>query len=67
MFRDWRWGPPMLSMALSTIAFFVVRYCVVRYLDELDIPKTFTRGVVAFCAAALAAYGVAYFVDWLVP
>ena len=57
----------MLSIVLSTIAFFVARYYIVRYLDEIGIPKTFTRGMVAFCAALLAAYGVAYFVDWLVP
>jgi len=55
----------MLSIVLSTIAFFVTRYYVVRYLDDIGVPKTFTRGTVAFCAALLVAYGVAYFVDWL--
>ena len=57
----------MLSIVLSTIAFFVARYYVVRYLDDIGVPKTFTRSTVAFCAALLAAYAVAYFVDWLVP
>ena len=57
----------MLSIILSTIAFFAVRYYVARYLDDLGIPKTFTRAAVAFCAALLVAYLVAYGVDWLVP
>jgi len=57
----------MLSIVLSTIAFFVARYYVVRYLDEIGIPKTLTRATVAFCAALLVAYIVAYAVDWLVP
>ena len=57
----------MLSIVLSTVAFFVARYYVNRYLDDIDVPKTFTRGAVAFCAALLVAYAVAYFVDWLAP
>ena len=57
----------MLSILLSTVAFFVVRYYVNRYLDDIDVPRTFTRSTVAFSAALLVAYGVAYFVDWLVP
>jgi hypothetical protein len=57
----------MLSMAVSTVAFFVVRYYVNRYLDDIGVPKTFTRGLVAFCAALLVAYAIAYFVDWIAP
>ena len=57
----------MLSIVLSTIAFFVARHYVVRYLDGIGIPKTLTRATVAFCAALLVAYVVAYAVDWLVP
>jgi hypothetical protein len=57
----------MLSIVISTVAFFVVRYYVNRYLDGLDIPRTFTRSTVAFCAAALIAYIVAFAVDWLLP
>ena len=57
----------MLSVILSTIAFFAARYYVVRYLDELGIPKTLTRATVAFCAALLVAYIVAYAVNRLVP
>ena len=29
----------MLSLVLSTIAFFVASYYLKRYLDEMDIPK----------------------------
>lgn len=57
----------MRSLVLSTIAYFVVRYYVNRYLDGIGVPKTFTRSTVAFCAALLAAYGIAYFVDWIAP
>lgn len=57
----------MLSMALSTVAFFMARYYVNRYLDDIGVPKTFTRGAVAFCAALLVAYGVALIVDWVAP
>jgi ABC-type Fe3+-siderophore transport system permease subunit len=57
----------MLSIVLSTIAFFMARYYVVRYLDGIGIPKTLTRAIVAFCAALLVAYVVAYAVNWLVP
>lgn len=57
----------MLSIALSTIAFFMARHYVNRYLDEIDVPKTFTRGMVAFCAALLVAYAIAYIVDRFAP
>ena len=57
----------MLSFVLSTVAFFVARYYVNRYLDDIGIPKSFTRGLVAFCFAVLIAYGVALIVDWIAP
>jgi hypothetical protein len=57
----------MLSLALSTVAFFVARYYVNRYLDNIGIPKSLTRGLVAFCAALLIAYGVALIVDSVAP
>ena len=33
----------MLSLVLSTIAFFVASYYLKRYLDDMDIPKGMTR------------------------
>ena len=53
----------MTSFLLSTFAFFIAGYFLRRYLDNLGIPKGFTRGVVVFVAALLVAYGVAFVVD----
>ena len=57
----------MLSLVLSTVAFFVARYYVNRYLDDIGVPKTLTRSLVAFCFALLIAYGIALVVDWIAP
>jgi hypothetical protein len=57
----------MLGIVLSTIAFFMARYYVNRYLDDIGVPKTLTRGLVAFCAALLVAYAIAYIVNWIAP
>jgi len=54
----------MISIVLSTIAFFVVSFYLRRYLDEIGVPKTMTRGLVVFTLALAIAYGVAFFVDW---
>ena len=53
----------MLSIVISTIAFFVAAYLIKRYLDEIGIPKTLVRGLVVFVIALAAAYGVAFIVD----
>jgi len=52
----------MLSLILSTIAFFVASYFIRRYLDEMDIPRTMTRGFVIFVLALVVSYGVAVLV-----
>ncbi len=57
----------MLSLLLSTAAFFIAGYFANRRLDEMGIPKGLTRGLVTFCLAALVSYGVAALVDWLRP
>ena len=54
----------MLSILLSTIAFFVASYFIKRYLDDNDIPKGMTRSLFVFCLAALISYGVAIAVDF---
>jgi len=56
----------MASFFLSTFAFFIGAYFIRRYLGNLGIPKTFTRGVVVFVSALLLAYGVAFVVDTIV-
>ncbi len=53
----------MLSLVLGTIAFFVASYFIRRRLDEIGIPKTLVRGLVAFVLALAVAYGVAFIVD----
>ena len=57
----------MLSLVVSTIAYFVASYFIKRYLDDLEIPKGITRSFVIFCLALAIAYGVAVVVDWLFP
>ena len=54
----------MLSLILSTVAYFIASYYIKRYLDEMQAPAGFTRSALTFCAAALIAYGVAFAVDW---
>jgi VIT1/CCC1 family predicted Fe2+/Mn2+ transporter len=54
----------MLSIVLSTIAFFVASYFIKRYLDGIGIPKTMVRGMVVFVLALAVSYGVAFVADW---
>jgi hypothetical protein len=54
----------MISIVLSTIAFFAASFFIKRYLDEIGVPKTMTRGLVVFTLALAIAYGVAFIVDW---
>jgi hypothetical protein len=56
----------MLSLVVSTIAYFVASHFITRYLDDIEAPKGFTRSALIFCAAVLVAYGVAFIVDWVV-
>jgi len=57
----------MLSLVLSTVAFFVASYFIQRYLVDMGIPKSMTRSLVIFCLALAIAYGVAFIVEWAVP
>ncbi len=56
----------MLSLVLSIIAFFVAAFFIKRWLDDMDIPKTMTRSIVIFVAAAAVSYGVAFVVDLVI-
>jgi VIT1/CCC1 family predicted Fe2+/Mn2+ transporter len=49
----------MLSLILSTIAFFVATFLIRRRLDDMDMPKGMTRNVLIFTLAAAVSYGVA--------
>jgi len=53
----------MLNLIISTIAFFLASFYARRWLDDMGIPKTMTRSIVIFVAAALASYGVAFLLD----
>jgi len=55
----------MLSLVLSTVAYFVAAFFIKRHLDGMGIPKTMTRGLVVFVLAAAVAYGVAFLIDLL--
>jgi hypothetical protein len=56
----------MLSLVVSTIAFFVARIFIARKFDEMDLPKGMTRSVMVFCLAIAIAYGAAAAIDWVV-
>jgi hypothetical protein len=60
---DFRYACGMLSLVLSTIAFFVASFFTKRWLDGMGIPKTMTRSIVIFVAAAVVSYGVAFVVN----
>ncbi len=53
----------MLSLVISTITFFVASYFIKRYLNDIGVPKTMTRGLVVFVLALAIAYGVAFIID----
>jgi len=53
----------MLSLILSTIAFFIASHFIKRWLDDMGIARTMTRSIVIFVAAALVSYGAAFAVD----
>lgn len=52
----------MLSLVVSTIAFFVAYYYLKRWADDNDLPKGMTRNV----SIAVAAIAVSYVIGWLI-
>ena len=56
----------MLSLVVSTVAFFVFGYFLRRWADENDIPRGMTRSISIFVAALALSYGIAWLVDRLV-
>ena len=55
----------MLSVVLSTIAFFVSSYYIRRYLENMGLPKGMTRAVLVFSIALIISYAVALAADYL--
>jgi len=54
----------MVSLIVSTIAFFIAAHFIRRYLDDMGVEKTPGRALVVFVLALGIAYGVAAIVDW---
>jgi len=54
----------MLNLIVSTIVFFVASWYIKRYLDEQEIPKGMTRGVLVFTLAASVSWGAGALMDW---
>lgn len=54
----------MLNLIISTIVFFVAAWFANRYLDELEITKGMTRGVLVLVLASLVSWGAGEMVDW---
>jgi hypothetical protein len=54
----------MLNLIISTIVFFVAAWFVNRYLDEQEIAKGMTRGVLVFVLASMVSWGAGEMVDW---
>lgn len=53
----------LASLAASTVAYFVASHFTKRWLEDNDIPKGMTRGMLVFSVAAAVAYGVGWAVD----
>jgi hypothetical protein len=56
----------LLSLVVSTIAFFVFSYFIKRWADDNDIPKGMTRNVSILVVAVALSYAVAWIVDKVV-
>jgi hypothetical protein len=53
----------LVSLVVSTIAFFVASYFIKHHLDEMGIPKGLTRSIVIFVLALGVAYGIAFLLE----
>ena len=57
----------IVSIVVSTIAFFVASYFIKRWMDDNDIPKGMTRNLTIFALAIAVAYGVSWLVGLIAP
>lgn len=51
------------SLVASTVAFFVAGHFIKRWLEDNDIPKGMTRGLLVFSLALAVSYGVGWVVQ----
>lgn len=56
--------PSMLSLIISTIAFFIAAWYINRYLDGQGIGKGMTRGVLVFSLSSLVSWSAGEMVAW---
>jgi len=54
----------MWNLIISTIVFFVAAWYARRYMDEQEIPRGMTRGIVIFVLASFVSLGAGKMVDW---
>ena len=55
----------MLSLILSTIAFFVAAYFINRYLDAQSLDRTMSRRILVGTLATVVSIGAGWMVDKL--
>lgn len=53
----------LLSLVISTAAFFVASHVIKKWADENDMPRGATRSIVMFTASIFIAYGAAWVID----
>ena len=53
----------LVSLLISTIAFFVASFYIRRYLEKMDIPKGMVRSLSVFVLALAVSYGVGFAAD----
>ena len=56
----------MLSLVISTLAFFIASYFLKRWADDNSFPRGMTRSISILVLALAIAYGVAWAVDKVV-
>lgn len=54
----------MWNLIISTIAFSIAAWYIHRHMDEREIPKGMTRGILVFTVASLVSWGAGEGVDW---
>ena len=55
----------MLSLLLSTVAFFAASFLLKRHFEAMGLPKGMTRSLLVFTLALAASYFAAFIIDKL--
>lgn len=56
----------LVSLVLSTIAFFVASFYIKRSLERMEIPQGTARSLSVFVAALAVSYAVGFAVDLVI-